>query len=69
MAGAERHSQCVFQVLINFHDGSLVSAPIAVVGRAEDGNNIAILTPVVALHDQLMSSRDQGQAIVVIERF
>jgi hypothetical protein len=34
----------------------------------EDGHNVPILRPVITLHDQLMSSRNQRQPIVVVER-
>jgi hypothetical protein len=59
--------QCVLEMLINLHDRCLIAAAVAVVGRTEDGDNIPVLTPVVALHNQLMRSCHQGQAIVVIE--
>lgn len=34
----------------------------------EDGHHVAVLRPVVTLHDQLMCARDQVQAVVVVER-
>ena len=43
--------QGVFQVLVNLHDGCLVTASIAVVGCAEYGDHVSVLTPVVAFHD------------------
>lgn len=55
-------------MLVNFHDRSLITTSVAVIGRTEDGDHIPILTPIVALHDQLMCSCDQGQAVVVVER-
>ena len=79
--------QGVFQVLVNLHDGSLVTAPVAVVGgcerlsaskhramqcveskrTGEDGHDVPILRPVVPFHHQLMRSRNQCQAVVVVE--
>ena len=41
--------QSVFQMLIDFHDSGLVAAPIAVVWRTEDGDDILLVAPVVAL--------------------
>ena len=56
-------------MLVDLHDSSLVTASVAIVGRAENGDHVPILTPIVALHHQLMSSCNQRQAVVVIERF
>lgn len=56
-------------MLINLHDRCLVTASVAVVWRREDGDNIAVLGPIVTLHHQLMSSSHQCQAVVVVERF
>ena len=58
----------VLQVIIQFHDGCLIAASIAVVGSREDGHDLTIMAPVVAFHDQLMSSCNQRQAVRVIER-
>jgi len=57
----------VAHVLVDLHDGSLVSASVAVVGSREDGHHVLLVSPVVSLHDQLMSSADQSQAVVAIE--
>ena len=56
-------------MLIDLHDRCLVSTSVAVVWRREDRDNIAILRPVVTLHNQLMSSSDQRKTVVVVERF
>lgn len=63
------YSQSVFEVFVDLHNGCLVAAPVAVVWCAEDGDDIAVLTPVVPFHDQLVGSRHQCQAVVVVERF
>lgn len=81
-------SQCVFEVLVNFHNGCLVAASIAVVWRygnvsqirrfirvgeglvlltREDCHHITVLRPVVTFHDELVSTGNQGQPVVVIE--
>ena len=69
MRGGRRrkNSQCVLQMLVNFHYCGLVTATIAVVWRRKDCDDVAILRPVVAFHDQLMCARHQSQAVVVIE--
>ena len=54
-------------MLVDFHDGSLVAASIAVIRRTEDGHHIAILAPIVSLHDKLMGARYQRQPVVVVE--
>lgn len=56
-------------MLINLHDRRLVTTSVAVVWRREDRDNITILRPVVTLHNQLMSSSDQRETVVVVERF
>ena len=33
----------------------------------EDGDDVPVLAPVVALHDQLMGSRNQSQTVVVVK--
>jgi hypothetical protein len=40
---------------------------VAVIGRAEDGDNILVMAPVIALHDQLMRSRHQSQTVCMVE--
>ena len=57
----------VFEVLVNLHDGGLVAAPVAVVRGTEDCDHVPLVTPVVALHHQLVSPRHQGQAVTVVE--
>ncbi|KAB8364839.1 hypothetical protein FH972_024702 [Carpinus fangiana] len=63
----EKNVQGIFKMLVNLHDGGLVAAAVAVVRRGEDGDDIPILAPVVALHDQLMCARDEREAVVVVE--
>ena len=53
----------VFEGIVQLHDGGLVAAPVAVVGGREDGDDVPVVGPVVALHDKLMSSANQGQTI------
>lgn len=59
--------QCVFHTLIKLHDCSLVAATVAVVRCREDGNHGLIVRPVITFHDKLMRTRDQCEAIGMIE--
>lgn len=54
-------------MFVDLHDGGLVAAAVAVVGRAEDGDHVLLVRPVVALHDQLVGPRHERQAVVVVE--
>ena len=36
----------------------LVATPVAIIGGGEYGDNVSVVTPVVALHHQLMRSAD-----------
>lgn len=54
-------------MLINLHDCGLVAATVTVIRCGKYRDNVSVLAPVVALHDQLMGSGDQGQAVVVVE--
>ena len=57
----------VFQGIVKLHDGGLVATPVAVVGGGEDGDDVPVVRPVVPLHDELMSSANQGQTIRMVE--
>lgn len=57
----------VLHELVDFHDGRLVTATVAVVGRREDGDDIAVVRPVVAVHDELMGSGDELQVVRMVE--
>jgi hypothetical protein len=46
---------------------SLLTAAVAVVGRAEYGDHVLLMRPVVPLHDELMRPRDRIQPIGVVE--
>ena len=41
----------------------LVATPVAIIGGGEYGDNVSVVTPVVALHDQLMRSGDERQSV------
>lgn len=48
------HLQGVFQGVVQFHDGCLVSTAVAVVWSTEDGHHILVMAPVVALQAQIL---------------
>ena len=57
----------ILEGVVKLHDGSLVSTAVAVVGGGEDGDHVPVVTPVVALHHQLMGPAHQGQAVRMVE--
>lgn len=59
----------ILQCIIKFHDCSLISTSVAVVWSTKYRNYIPIMTPVVTLHNKLMSSCNKSQAICVIKSF
>jgi hypothetical protein len=66
----------VLEVLIYVHEGCLVPAPVAVVGRREDRRDVFVVSGGITLgygstyiHHQLMSSSDHLEVIVVVELF
>ncbi len=66
--GETSHSQGVFERVVELHDGGLVAAAVAVVGGREDGDDVAVVAPVVPLHHQLVGARHQRQPVRVVER-
>jgi hypothetical protein len=56
-----------FHVLVNFHYGSFIAASVTIIWRGEDSDNVALVRPVVSVHDKLMSARNSHEAIGVIE--
>jgi hypothetical protein len=46
---ASPNLQCIFEMLVDFHNGGLISTTIAVVGRTKYRHNVMILAPVVTL--------------------
>ena len=55
------------QGVVELHERGLVAAAVAVVGRAEDGDDVLVVRPVVALHDQLVGARNERQPVAVVE--
>jgi hypothetical protein len=48
------YAQTVRQLFIDFHDCRLVSASVAIIRCAKDGDDVAILTPIVAYETPLV---------------
>ena len=59
--------QIILHELVDLHYGGLVSTPVAVVGGGEDGDDVAVVRPVVPAHDQLMGTGDSSQPIRVVK--
>jgi len=53
--------------LINLHDGSLVTAAIAVVGSREDSHDVPFVGPVVPVHHKLVSPGYSDETIGMVE--
>jgi len=53
--------------LVHFHDGSLVTAAVAVVGSREDGDDVPFVGPVVPVHDKLVSPGYSYETIRMVE--
>lgn len=66
MRGSVWNVQHAVQLLVDLHDGCLVATAVAVVGCTKDRDNIVVVGPVVALHDQLVGSRNELEAIGVV---
>lgn len=57
----------ILEVLINLHNCGLVPTSVTIVGGGEDGDDILLMDPGVTIDDQLMRSRNQCEAVVVVE--
>ena len=55
------------EVLVVLHDGGLVTTPVAVVGRAENSHHVAVVRPIVPIHDELVSAGNSVQFVCVVE--
>ena len=59
--------QSAIHVLVDFADGGLIAASVAVVGCREDRDNVALVTPIVAIHHKLMGTGNSCQTIRMVE--
>lgn len=54
-------------MFIDFHDCCFIPASVTIVGRREDSDDVSFLTPVVSVHDQLMSSSNEFEVVGMVE--
>ena len=57
------------QIFVHIQNRSNVPASVAVVRRREHSNHVALMSPVVAVHDELMGTGDADEVIGVVELF
>ena len=55
----------LFNGIIDFHNGRLITTTVAVIGSRKHRNNLAIVLPLITFHDQLMSTRNKVKTINV----
>ena len=53
--------------IVDFHNGRLVTAPVAIVGCGKNSDDRSVVLPLVALHDQLVSASNEIQSVNVGE--
>ena len=61
--------EIILHELVDFHDGSLITAAVAVVRCGEDRDDVTLVCPVVAVHDELMGAGDPSEIVGVVELF
>mmetsp|Transcript_33159 Transcript_33159/g.72296 ORF Transcript_33159/g.72296 Transcript_33159/m.72296 type:complete len:219 (+) Transcript_33159:322-978(+) len=54
-------------MLVDLHDCRLIATTVAVVGRGEDGDDVAVVAPIIAFHHKLMGTGDELEPISVVE--
>ena len=64
--GGVKLQERVLQMLVDLHDRSLVTAPVAVVGGGKDGDDVTVVAPVVPFHHKLVCPCDEGEPIRVV---
>jgi len=55
--------------VIDLHNGSLITAPVAVVGSRKDRDYTAIVLPLVSFHYELMRASNKVEAVNVGKLF
>jgi hypothetical protein len=61
--------QGIFHELVNFHNRSLITTSVAIVGCWEYSDDVSLVGPVVSIHHELMGSTYQLQVVSMIELF
>jgi len=54
-------------VFVDLHDACLVADAVAVVGRTEDGDDLAVMAVEEAVHHQLVSACDEGESVFAVK--
>ena len=65
--GRVKDQEVVVHVLIDLHDTCLICASVAVIGCREDSDDVLLVTPIEAIHHQLMCARDKLEVVHVVE--
>lgn len=65
--GSNDHLQIILHKFVDLHNCSLITTSVAVIGSREDGHDVSLMCPVVAVHDELMGASDTSQVVRVVE--
>ena len=57
----------VLEVIVDLHDRRLVTTPVAVIRCGKNRDDVAIMCPIVALHDELVRTGQKLQTVDVVE--
>ena len=60
---------CLFDGIIYFHNGRLITTAVAIVGSRKNSHNLAIVLPLITFHDQLMGASNKVEAVNVRKLF
>jgi hypothetical protein len=55
--------------IINLHDSSLITTPVAIVWSRKDGYDTSIMLPLVTLHNKLMRTSNEMKSIDMSKLF
>ena len=59
--------QCAVHMFVDFHNGGLVTASVAVIWCGEDSDDVALVTPIVSVHDELMGASNSLKAVCLVK--
>ena len=58
--------QGILESIVQFHDGGLVTAPVAVVRSTEDSHNVSIVAPVITLRPKTFIIYTHKNAFLIL---
>ena len=61
------NNKFLFMIFVKIKNGGHISTPIAIVGRAPNGDQSFVKMLLIPLHNQLMRSEDSVNIIFVVE--